>query len=254
MPALRSAKLRESLLLSFQAHVDVAATGDAIELAAGRWTGGVTFTRDAVVRGQGRDCTFLAAPPGGGPVIIVRPGVTVVIEGCTLVGGRKMPGAVLVPRGCVGGRGGVVRLEDAKGTEQGARLRLVDASVHAGAAVFGGGVYAGRAAWLHMSRTRVTGHWAEKGGGGLAVVGAEEVCLAHVAFADNRAGDGGHHLYAMAERWVPEIQLDQVDFAPCAGRGTGVANVRGFEARFALHQTAWPADSLKVPQRGRRRR
>ncbi len=206
--------------------------GDIVRLPEGRYCGPVNVRRDVVIAGAGPGPTVVESIPGQ-PVLRIKPGLRVEVHGLTLQGGD-------VPLE----RGGVATVKEGF-------TRFVGCRLTGCRAVLGGALHAGDHAELVLEDCRVAGNVAIKGGGGIAVTGGARLMLRRTSFSHNVAADGGHHLYVMGRPGrAPEIQVEYVTWSPCVGRGTSIANVRGFEGRFVLHGTPWPADSLKVPQRG----
>ena len=206
--------------------------GPTIELPAGHYAGPITVRRDVTLVGAGANKTIIESTSGQ-PVLRIKPGLAVELHDLTLAGGD-------VPLE----RGGVVTLTDG-------RLRVVGCTLTGSRAVLGGALHAGHGAELVVEETRIIGNVAIKGGGGLAVTDGARVWLTRVSFSHNVAADGGHHLYVMGRPGAaPHISVEYVTWSECAGRGSSIANVRGFEGRFTLKGTPWPKDSLKVPQHG----
>ncbi|MEO1338565.1 MAG: hypothetical protein AAFV29_23180 [Myxococcota bacterium] len=212
---------------SLQAMID-AGVGDTLVLPEGRFGGPAVVRRPLRIVGAGPDRTVIV---GDGP-LLSSAGTAASLQALSLAG-ASLPT----------GRGAAIHVASG-------RVEIVDCVIEGHRAVMGGAVYVAASGTLSMRRVRLIGNRASKGGGAIAIIGGGRAKLSQVSFEDNRAADAGHHLYAMrVGSRVPQIQLTSVTFSACLGRSTGIANVRGFEGRFTLIDTEWPADSLKVPQR-----
>lgn len=86
---------------TIQSAIDAAANGDAIQIAAGTYAGGITIAKSLDLRGAGSSTTIIK---GGGPVVTIgdRTGATspaVSIEGVTITGGVTADGGSAVAQG-----------------------------------------------------------------------------------------------------------------------------------------------------------
>jgi len=86
---------------TIQGALDAAASGDAIRVAAGTYTGGITITKSVDLRGSGSNATVIK---GGGPVLTIgdpnaTTSATVSIEGVTITGGVTGDGGSAVAQG-----------------------------------------------------------------------------------------------------------------------------------------------------------
>ncbi len=214
-----------------QAWLDAALAGATVTLPAGRFDGPLRIERDVVLEGDPADASIIDAR-GFGPVVRVEPGVQVELRRLTLTGGRN-----------ASGRGGGLT------PEAGSAVGVVECRFVANRAVFGGAVFAGTQTELTLADCAIISNQACKGGGGVAAIGSGRVTIDRCTFVDNVAGDGGHHIYLMGYGpHRPVVRGERVQMSPCLGRGTSLANVRGFEGRYEWPAEAWPADSLKVPR------
>lgn len=229
MHTLRSNRVHDALFL-IAPRLAAASTGAVLRVPAGVHAGPLLIDREVTLVGEGREFTIVEGFDG--PAVQIRPGVQVTLQSIGFRGGRSARG-----------RGGIVNVESSHLLVSGCRFEQ-------GRAVVGGAIHVGRQGLATIEQSTIAHNHADRGGGGLAVTASGRAVLRDVDFDSNRAGDAGHHLFVMAEPGGrPEVELTRVTWTPCAGRGTGIANVRGFEGQIARFETPWPPDSLKVPQR-----
>ena len=255
---------------SLQAALAAVATGGRIIIRSGTCTGNLTLARDVRIQGNGYDRVMLKATDRALPVVTVPHGVTAVISGVSISGGRVglwMTGRVLLAFSSVtGNSSGGIEVRD-NGSLDGDKLRVTrnngpGITILKGEAALRGSVIAnnvtngdgGGGMFLVAGRAELTGTQLEENesirdGGGLLATQKSTLVLDRVRLFRNTARTGHGGAIALSGSTADITGSSLFENLADAGNGGGIAVLSDGEVSLTNTTVASNVASFQFPSR-----